>query len=319
MPTLKISLFGNLHISLDGDRTVELEPATRSMLAYLLLYQYRRPRTARPRRELLANQFWSDYEERQARRCLSTALWRLRRSLEAEGIPGDAYIVTNNDEVGFNFASDHWLDVTAFEEKMAQGMRRPVASMTEADARALQEALSLYVGDLFEDCYDDWILRHRERLHLQYLSSLGRLMQYFEAKQLFGKALAYGRKILSVDPLREQIHRYLMRLYVRNDQPGLAVQQYETCERILHEELGIAPMAETQTLYQRIISGKPLDDVTAVSSEPQKSLQQALQQLRQAMHALADAQDRLDDARELVVELAREKTLDSQLRHERLD
>lgn len=317
MPTLKISLFGNLHISLDGDRTVELEPATRSMLAYLLLYQYRRPRTAKPRRELLANQFWSDYEERQARRCLSTALWRLRRSLEKEGISGDAYIVTNNDEVGFNFASDHWLDVTAFEEMTAQGLRRPVASMTEADARALQQALSLYVGDLFEDCYDDWILRHRERLHLQYLSSLGRLMQYFESKHLFSKALGYGRMILSVDPLREQVHRYMMRLYVRNDQPGLAVQQYETCEKVLHDELGISPMAETQTLYQRITSGKPLKDVVPDSGKPEEPLQQALLQLRQAMEALADAQDKLDEARELVVELAEEKTLDPRLSPER--
>ncbi|MFW6182982.1 MAG: bacterial transcriptional activator domain-containing protein, partial [Chloroflexota bacterium] len=193
----------------------------------------------------------------------------------------------------------------------------PVASMTEADAHALQQALSLYVGDLFEDCYDDWILRHRERLHLQYLSSLGRLMQYFESRRLFSKALGYGRMILSVDPLREQVHRYMMRLYVRNDQPGLAVQQYETCEKVLHDELGISPMAETQTLYQRITSGKPLEDVIPVSNRPEEPLQHALLQLRQAMEALADAQDKLDEARELVVELAEEKTLDPRLSPER--
>jgi DNA-binding SARP family transcriptional activator len=306
VPTLTIHLFGNLHVTHNGHEPVPLKPAARSMLAFLLLYQYRHPRTTGPRRDLLASQFWANHDERAARRCLSTTLWRLRRSLEAEGLSSNDYIVTNNnDEVAFNFGSDHWLDVAAFEQKVDQGMSGPVSSMTEQDARLLEEAQVLYIGDLFEDCYDDWIFRHRERLHLKYLSCLGRLMHYYDIRGDFEKCLQYGRKILSLDPLREQIHRYMMRLYVRNGQQSLAVQQYHTCYNALKTELGIEPMAETQALFREITAGPAVSPKVAPQKRPTQ-LQQALLQLQEAMQALNAAQKQVEEAREMVVHLTNE-------------
>lgn len=304
VPTLTIHLFGNLHVTCNDSEPVPLKPAARSMLAFLLLYQYQHPRTAGPRRDLLASQFWANHDERAARRCLSTTLWRLRRSLETGGLSGDDYIVTNNDEVAFNFSSDHWLDIAAFEQKVDQGMAGSVKNMTRRDAELLEEAQALYAGDLFEDCYDDWIFHHRERLHLKYLSCLGRLMHYYDIHGDFEKCLQYGRKILSLDPLREQVHRYMMRLYMRNGQQSLAVQQYHTCYNALKSELGIEPMAETQNLYRKITAGPALG--SAARQKRPNQLHQALLQLQEAMQALSVAQKQVEEAREMVVYLTNE-------------
>jgi DNA-binding SARP family transcriptional activator len=65
-------------------------------------------------------------------------------------------------------------------------------------------------------------------------------------------ALDCGRKILEVDPLREEIHREMMRLHVRSGHRALALQQYDACRQLLAAELDVEPMEETQSLYREI-------------------------------------------------------------------
>ena len=62
-----------------------------------------------------------------------------------------------------------------------------------------------------------------------------------QAQSSFGDALRCGRLILLSDPLREHIHRDLMRLYAANGQRSQAIQQYHTCAEVLRAELGLAP------------------------------------------------------------------------------
>jgi DNA-binding SARP family transcriptional activator len=61
--------------------------ANQALLAYLLLFRHRLHV-----RDLLAGLFWGDNGQEKARNCLNTALWRLWRILEPEGISAGAYI-----------------------------------------------------------------------------------------------------------------------------------------------------------------------------------------------------------------------------------
>jgi LuxR family maltose regulon positive regulatory protein len=49
-------------------------------------------------------------------------------------------------------------------------------------------------------------------------------------------------------------HRELMRCYYRQNDRAAAIRQYQACVRVLRDELGIGPMAETENLYLQIIS-----------------------------------------------------------------
>ena len=62
----------------------------------------------------------------------------------------------------------------------------------------------------------------------------------------------HAQRWLSLDPLHEPAHRQLMRLYARTGQRSAALKQYLTCTRLLDEELGVEPLAETTALYQDI-------------------------------------------------------------------
>ena len=158
------------------------------------------------------------------------------------------------DVVGFNCASDYWLDVAAFRG----GCRTPLFPSAQGDhaldwSRA-EDAVACYTGDLLEGFYDDWALRERERLRLLYLDCLGTLLRRHSETGALEAALRCGRQILALDPLREDIHREVIRLYVRNGHRALALKQYESCRAALEEELGVEPMEETRALCAELLS-----------------------------------------------------------------
>src|SRR5512135_3692480 len=48
----------------------------------------------------------------------------------------------------------------------------------------------------------------------------------------------------------------MMRVLAFEGQRGAAIAQYETCRRVLAEELGIEPSSETRELYEQIRTGR---------------------------------------------------------------
>lgn len=253
MPVLRICLFGTVQVNHDGrPAKTKITPKAQALLAYLLLYG------SRPHhREILSQLLWRDYPEKQARGCLSTTLWRLRCVLEPEKISQGTYLLTlPTDKIGFNWESDYWLDVAVFENQVNLALNTPLQTVRTADIHALENALQLYTGELLEGFYDDWAIQEQERLNSIYLYSLEYLMRYYHYCGVYEKSLAYGHNILTEEPIRESIHREIMRLYLETGQRALAVRQYEICREALARELNLPPMEETQALYTKAIQSQ---------------------------------------------------------------
>lgn len=300
MSVLRICLLGQVRIAhADSPSPVKLTHTVQALLAYLLLQRQR----SQPR-ETLAGLFWGDHSQERARSCLNTTLWRLRQVLEPDGIPRGTYLLTiSADEVGFNLESDYWLDVAAFEEQISPVLAKPVQAMQAADAQVLENALQLYTGELLEGFYDDWALRERERLRRVYLNCLAHLMGYYKHHQAFQKSLLYGQRILDQEPLREEIQREMMRLYLANGQRAMAVRQYELCRQVLTTELGIPPMEETQALYAEVLGVMSAPQLLAPSNWQSPVYPQAVQQLRLALQGFDEARTQLQRAVQLLEHL----------------
>lgn len=292
MSQLQIHLFGEMQAMWSDGQALRLPPSTQSLFAYLILF-HKRSHT----RESLADLFWEDVPHKNARRCLSTTLWRLKKELPQ----GDScLIISDAGTVQFSYTNREWIDILSFEEKANYGLQMPLEEMSPEGAALLEEALTLYRGDLLDGYYDEWVLRERERLHLLYLRSLSRLMRYYGGQNQLVKGIIYGRRLLAVDPLREQIHRELMQLHMRKGERSLAIKQYELCRYVLADELGIAPMQETQSLYKRLLSQEAWGETAVYPTNTSPTLSiadrndkegiaQALQQIEQAMAGLEQA------------------------------
>lgn len=300
MNTLRISLLGGVTITNNKEScTTSLTRVTQTLLSYLVLYRHR----FHPR-EVLASLLWGDQPDERARNCLNTALWRLRNVLEPSSIERGSYLVTNpSGEIGFNHASDYWLDLAILEEEANRILTRPVHLLNVEHIVRVEAALQLYQGDLMEGFYEDWVLRERERVRDLYLHCLAHLMGFYSEQKMIGKAIDYGQQILRLDPLHEEIHRALMRLYVQNGQRTLAIRQYESCMRLLEQELSVAPMEETQALLTQIASDLPALPLPA-SSRPElppiATVDQTVMQLQRVIEHFAAAQRELLQAQEMV-------------------
>ncbi|MFN8483129.1 MAG: BTAD domain-containing putative transcriptional regulator [Anaerolineae bacterium] len=249
MALLRIALLGGVTVAHDGiSAPLKITRTGQTLLAYMMINGYRQ----HPR-DVLADLIWGEQTQTQAHRCLSTALWRLRRELEPPGVPRGTYLMTSaSGDIGFNWESDHWLDVAAFESQLGDALARPLEQMEPADADRIEAGLRLYRGDCLEGFYDHWALAHREHLFCLYLNGLTRLMRFHARNGQYEAGLSYGLKALQHDPLREETQREVIRLYWLTGQRSQAIRQYEACRTLLANELGIAPMEETQALYHQI-------------------------------------------------------------------
>jgi predicted ATPase/DNA-binding SARP family transcriptional activator len=199
-------------------------------------------------RDALIQLFWPDSELAQARNSLSQAISSLRHQLEPPGVPPGAVILADRASVGLNPAACS-TDVAEFEACL----REAAGSRTAVDRGAiLGRAAELYRRDLLPAYYDDWVLDERERLRDSFIHALHGIVQLLERDGEWNRALEYARQAVSIDPLREESHRALVRLALAAGEPGEALLRYRELERILEAELGVSPSPATRELVRDI-------------------------------------------------------------------
>ena len=130
----------------------------------------------------------------------------------------------------------------------------------------LQQAIELYHGDFLKDfslgdsvAFEEWAMTTREQFHLRALEALRILADYHEGRGEYKQAQQFALRQVELEPWREVAHRQLMRVLVLSGQRSAALAQYETCRRLLTEELGVEPEAETLALVEQIRAGALVD------------------------------------------------------------
>lgn len=293
MKQLQITLFGKLSIKYGGCVLPACEQAkVQELLGYLLLHRDRSYT-----REMLASLLWGSYcTTALSKKYLRNALWRLQAVFnEQPEIAGSGLLLVEPGWVQLRSVAGLRLDVATFEAAYTAVRGRVGASLDEQSARALEESVQLYRGDLLEDCYSGWCLCERERFLQIYLTMLDKLVDYCRAHNQYEVGLSYGYGILRYDRARECTHQQMIQLYYLNGDRTGALRQYEHCVTALKEELNVGPSRSTTRLYQQIRE----DHLYQPSDEPIKgacsdsSSQQFLHQLQQLHTSLADMQQQV--------------------------
>ena len=253
MSRLKLHFLGQPHIELDGASVKFDTSKATALLAYLALTGHGHTR------EALATLLWPEYEQRRALANLRRTLWALNKA----GLK--PWLETKGETVGLLRGDDVWVDVDAFHAltSACQTHAHPPQEVCPACVPALAAAADLQRGNFLAGFtlrdspeFDDWQSLQSEALRREVAAVLQRLVQGYSAQGDLDNAVNYGRRWLALDPLHEPAQRRLMELYARTKGRSAALRQYEECVRILDEELGIQPEAETTALYERIRAGE---------------------------------------------------------------
>lgn len=280
---LYLHFFGTYHVTLGDNRDPAVETAkAKALLAYLAV------ENSRPhRREQLAAMFWPESSQKAAHQNLRQALYVLRQQLrspvngdDAESAAGDYLVVTRQD-ASFNVDSEHWVDAVLFSELIRSTeahLHRRLDACPQCIAR-LEAAVELYTGDFLTGLtladaeeFEAWRTARQESLHTQALVAVDALAAYYERRGEIEKARRFFARRLKLEPWDEETHRRVMRMLARHGLRGAALQQYESCRRILETELGVEPSPETQALLAQIQDGTLPQEPDPELASPYKGL-----------------------------------------------
>jgi DNA-binding SARP family transcriptional activator len=230
--TLAIRVLGRVDVQADG---VAIRIGGRHAQALMALLALRpRPRL----RDTLAAELWPDAGSPSAA-SLRQALWLIRSSLTAAGVDADRWLEADQDTIGLHRDADLDLDVDRFER---------LATSTAPEDR--ERARRMYAGDLLEGLGHECFAADRERLSDLYEDLLAEIAQHrLDCGDTIGARRA-ASELLTRDALREEAHAVLIAVYGRSGSRSQVVRQYRRLCSILHAELAVAPLPETDAAYR---------------------------------------------------------------------
>jgi predicted ATPase/DNA-binding SARP family transcriptional activator len=198
-------------------------------------------------RDTLAELLWSDTP--------ASAKANLRRTLSnLRTLNGIAFRADCSPLVALDL-SNCWVDVIEFEQ-LAHG----AGDVDDLDA--LVRAAKLYHQDFLTGFnisltyeFEAWALAEQTRLKGQMVEVLRRLADGYAQRNHLPQAIATVRRLLQLEPWREEAHRKLIEVLALNDDAGAALTAFESCRQTLRAELEVEPSAATLELVAKIRAG----------------------------------------------------------------
>jgi predicted ATPase/DNA-binding SARP family transcriptional activator len=239
----RICLLGRLQVQSDQTKLTHL--AMRRAGALLSCLVMRAPHPV-PREELLAL-LWPKEPSDTARNRLRVLLSSLRRSLVPTDAASACVLAIERHAVRL-VSSAFTSDYHDFLEAL-----RAARTADEIEAiLLLEKAISLYQGELLVGFYDDWILIERRRMAEMRYQALRDLVQRLTQSGRPENAIEYARQAVAAEPMDEEAHCDLMRLYDTLGQSSAGLRQYEQLKRLLWDELQAQPSELTRQLATQI-------------------------------------------------------------------
>jgi predicted ATPase/DNA-binding SARP family transcriptional activator len=234
---LEISLLGGFDVRLNEQPVSLSAQPVQKLLSYLLL-----KREVGHRREFLADLLWPGSRESSARKNLRNALWQLQQVI------GEEHLLVDRTSIAFNVFAPYCLDIAVLEDERAI-----------SDSESLAGVLSLYRGKLLPSLYDEWIQLERERLHALFERRMQVLLDQLVTKGQWIEVLSWAERWISLGGIPEPAFRSMMTAHAARGDMASVGATYRRCVQLLEKELAVPVSADTQSLFQRLLSGEPVN------------------------------------------------------------
>ncbi len=208
-------------------------------------------------REELAAVLWPDGLPRTWGAALRGVVSKVRAFLTVAGMPESVPSYDGFGAYQLHLPADVVVDLESagFAVETAEQMLR---EGNHASAITLAEyARSVAVRPFLPDAKGCWIDSVRDRLrevHLWALCVLGEGHTEWGRPQL---AVQAAEQAIVLEPFRERTHQLLMRAHAAAGNPAEALRVYDRCRRLLADELGVHPAAETAALHLTLLRNEP--------------------------------------------------------------
>jgi len=197
-PSATLNVLGGFSLRDNNDQPIELKARkSRQLLAYLAI-----PSGQTRSREQLAALLWSDRQEEQARGSLRTALSGIRRAI------GDDALIVEHDTIRLRSG---YLDTDYENLKRLSENETHISKLDDLYAGEF-----LYGQEQDSELFMDWLRGLRAECNDVALKLLEKNADRFAKDDDNASAIDLMRESLSLEPLKEQTHRAIMKLYAAN-------------------------------------------------------------------------------------------------------
>lgn len=252
-PICRVRLFGGLDVTV-AERTVAEKDwkkrKARLLFAMLIVRQGRDLA-----REQLFDHLWPDLSETKARNNYYVIWSAMKGALMGERSRSTACPYVENTGGRCRIVTDAVRsDIDEFEEALQEARAAEAVSDASAALAAYARVSMVYRGDLLPgDVYDDWFSDLRERYRFEFVDAMVHASELLLSQDDPCEALAYARRALRVDTLREDLYQMALRCQIAAGQRSGAIDTFIQCRTRLSEELGLDPSGETMELYQEVL------------------------------------------------------------------
>lgn len=233
---LDIQLLGRVELTVGGRQIRLASRSAQALVAVLAL----KPRVRT--REAVAAEIWPDGDGSGTSASLRQALWLIRSAFAAAGVSLTEYLDIDAEVIGFRPCAPLDLDVVRFEAALRGRANGP------------EEAIALYQGDLAECLALECFAVDRERLSDAYEDALALASERRLLADDLDGARAAAERLLARDPLREEAHTTLLRVYGRLGSRSKVIRQYRRVTDLLDRELAVEPLPETDAAYRAALA-----------------------------------------------------------------
>ena len=220
----------------------------RLVFAYLLAHHGRPV----PRDEL-AEALWGDAPPATWEKALSVLVSKLRALLQKSGIDGMEALTSAFGCYQLTLPSDTWIDLVAAAEAADAAERALAAGALERARVEATIAESLARRTFLPGEEGRWIAEQRDQLRETLVRALDCLAEVSLRTSEPATAARIAEEIVGLEPFRERGYRLLMQAQSAAGNDAEALRTYERCRKLLAEELGSYPSAETEAIYRALL------------------------------------------------------------------
>lgn len=246
---VKIFLTGRLRVQgPEGVITDADLSGKQARLALALLVHDRRP----IHRDRLADVIWDGELPDTWSASLNAIVSKLRRQLGRTGLGARSVLTASGGTYAISLPTSSWVDT----EDAIRRVDRAEGAMRHGDlAAAVSDATvasSILRRPFLGGVDGEWVSEVRHQLGTALYRSYVVLATGWIARGDHQLASSVAERAIELDPIRETAYRLVMEAELGRGDAGAALGAFDRCERIVREEFGASPSAETIALAERV-------------------------------------------------------------------
>lgn len=250
---LTVKLLGPIEIYRDVDNPIPAEAWTTRRARDIFCFIASSPHN-QAKKDIVIEEFWRDEDPKTIEKNFHPTISHLRKALNSKQAFKQKFILFREGSYKLNPELSYSIDTEEFENFIMAAEKAKKAKDNGRFRENLEKANELYRGEFMSGVYDDWAEDRRNYLEEQHLRILTALSKISYNEQKWAKASKHIKQILKKDPFREDMQRLQLKVLSAQGKRGAIREHFEHFEKLLKDELGVAPAPETVDVYNELLN-----------------------------------------------------------------